>query len=127
MLTMQVRVVVWQTTIPGTDKYRSYQFHYGRSAHMAGRRRKSVFVRRDARNTRCELCCRGICPVYADAKTQFLERDPNKRLGYRSGGGGMEDIKAHPWFRNMNWDQLFRKEVVPPFEPDVSGPQGFCV
>ncbi|WWC90016.1 uncharacterized protein L201_004946 [Kwoniella dendrophila CBS 6074] len=48
----------------------------------------------------------------------FLERDPNKRLGYRPGGGGMEDIKSHPWFRNINWDQLYKKEVVPPFEPD---------
>ncbi|WVF72164.1 hypothetical protein IAT40_006976 [Kwoniella sp. CBS 6097] len=48
----------------------------------------------------------------------FLERDPNKRLGYRPGGGGFEDIKAHPWFRNINWDQLYNKEVVPPFEPD---------
>ncbi|WWC61115.1 uncharacterized protein I303_103693 [Kwoniella dejecticola CBS 10117] len=48
----------------------------------------------------------------------FLDRDPNKRLGYRPGGGGFEDIKAHPWFRNIDWDQLYKKEVVPPFEPD---------
>ncbi|WVO20762.1 uncharacterized protein IAS62_002062 [Cryptococcus decagattii] len=48
----------------------------------------------------------------------FLERDPNKRLGYRPGGGGMNDIKNHPWFRNINWEQLYDKDVVPPFEPD---------
>ncbi|WWD01371.1 hypothetical protein V866_008314 [Kwoniella sp. B9012] len=48
----------------------------------------------------------------------LLDRDPNKRLGYRPGGGGFEDIKGHAWFRNINWDQLYKKEVVPPFEPD---------
>lgn len=51
----------------------------------------------------------------------FLERDPNKRLGYRPGGGGFEDIKAHPWFAGIDWDALYHKQVVPPFEPDVSG------
>ncbi|ORY23058.1 kinase-like domain-containing protein [Naematelia encephala] len=48
----------------------------------------------------------------------FLERDPNRRLGYRPGGGGMADIKAHPWFRGLDWGALHRKEIVPPFEPD---------
>ena len=52
--------------------------------------------------------------------TQLLERDPNKRLGYRAGGGGMEDIKSHPWFRGIDWQAIYNKEVVPPFEPDVS-------
>ncbi|BEI87199.1 hypothetical protein CcaverHIS002_0705450 [Cutaneotrichosporon cavernicola] len=48
----------------------------------------------------------------------FLERDPTKRLGYRPGGGGFEDIKAHPWFAGIDWDALYNKQVVPPFEPD---------
>jgi len=51
---------------------------------------------------------------------QFLERDPNKRLGYRPGGGGFADIKGHPWFSGIDWDALYNKAVVPPFEPDVS-------
>jgi serine/threonine kinase 32 len=55
------------------------------------------------------------------ATIQFLDRDPNRRLGYRPGGGGFEDIKTHPWFRGIDWDAMYKKEVVPPFEPDVSG------
>jgi hypothetical protein len=51
---------------------------------------------------------------------QLLERDPNKRLGYRPGGGGFEDIKRHAWFKGINWGALHAKEVIPPFEPDVS-------
>jgi hypothetical protein len=56
--------------------------------------------------------------VYVDR--QLLERDPNKRLGYRPGGGGFEDIKKHTWFKGINWAALHNKEVIPPFEPDVS-------
>lgn len=48
----------------------------------------------------------------------LLERDPNRRLGYRPGGGGLDDLKAHPWFRGIDWEKLRKKEVVPPFEPD---------
>jgi len=50
----------------------------------------------------------------------LIERDPSKRLGYRSGGKGFEDIKSHPWFTGIDWDAIYRKESVPPFEPDVS-------
>lgn len=53
----------------------------------------------------------------------MLERDPNKRLGWRPGGGGFADIKAHPWFAGIDWDALYNKQVVPPFEPDVSALQ----
>ncbi len=32
----------------------------------------------------------------------------------------MADIKSHPWFRGIDWQAVYNKEVVPPFEPDVS-------
>jgi serine/threonine kinase 32 len=53
----------------------------------------------------------------------------HRRLGYKLGGGGLQDIKAHPWFAGVDWDGIYRKEVAPPFEPDVSPPQekgGLC-
>jgi hypothetical protein len=49
----------------------------------------------------------------------LLERDINKRLGCR-GAGGMESIKSHPWMRGIDWIKLERKEIEPPFVPDVS-------
>jgi len=53
--------------------------------------------------------------------TQFLQRDPKKRLGC-PGTGGLEALKRHPWFREYDWDVLERKEATPPFEPDVRAP-----
>lgn len=53
-------------------------------------------------------------PEGMSALRGFLERDPSKRLG------GIEEIQKHPWFRGIDWEAMYRKEVVPPFEPDVS-------
>jgi len=43
----------------------------------------------------------------------LLERDPNKRLSDPAA------IKAHPYFKGLDWDQLLRKEITPPFIPPV--------
>jgi serine/threonine kinase 32 len=51
----------------------------------------------------------------------LLERDITKRLGCK-GAGGVEALKAHPWFRGLDWEALARKELKPPFEPDVRVP-----
>lgn len=51
---------------------------------------------------------------------QLLERSPSKRLG--SGERGADDIMAHPFFRNINWNDLKQKKVKPPYRPQTSGP-----
>lgn len=45
----------------------------------------------------------------------LLERDTSKRMGCRN---GLNDFKSHPWFADIDWDALIRKQVIPPFEPD---------
>ena len=32
----------------------------------------------------------------------------------------MEELKAHPFFRSIDWDQLYMKEIPPPFVPNIS-------
>lgn len=46
-----------------------------------------------------------------------MERNPKDRLG--SGPGDGEEIQAHPFYRTIDWDKLNRREVTPPFKPDV--------
>lgn len=41
--------------------------------------------------------------------------DPEKRLGH--GPEGTENVKKHPFFKNINWDDLLAKKVFPPFTP----------
>jgi serine/threonine kinase 32 len=51
--------------------------------------------------------------------SQFLERDPKKRLGCRSGVSNMEEIRSHGWFSQLDWARLEAKQLDPPFVPDV--------
>ncbi|XP_044753134.1 ribosomal protein S6 kinase alpha-5-like [Coccinella septempunctata] len=47
----------------------------------------------------------------------LLERDPRKRLG-----GGKDDareLKRHPFFKTLDWDKLYRKEIPAPFRPVI--------
>ncbi|XP_053604278.1 ribosomal protein S6 kinase 2 beta [Plodia interpunctella] len=48
----------------------------------------------------------------------LFKRNPQNRLG--AGPDGIEDIKKHEFFANIDWDALLRKEVIPPFRPAVS-------
>uniref|UniRef100_UPI0037E8D8CA protein kinase C delta type-like isoform X2 n=1 Tax=Semicossyphus pulcher TaxID=241346 RepID=UPI0037E8D8CA len=49
----------------------------------------------------------------------LFERDPTRRLGV------VGDIRAHSFFKTINWPALEKKEVDPPFKPKVKSP-GDC-
>lgn len=47
--------------------------------------------------------------------SELLERDPTKRLM------DPEKIKQHPFFRGIDWQRLYLKQIKPPFIPNVKG------
>jgi tRNA A-37 threonylcarbamoyl transferase component Bud32 len=51
-----------------------------------------------------------------DIISRFLNRNPLLRLQ------DPKDIKSHPFFRNIEFDKLKRKEITPPFIPNVQSP-----
>lgn len=46
---------------------------------------------------------------------QLFKRNPANRLGF--GENGIEHIKAHEFFKSIDWEKLFKKELKPPFKP----------
>lgn len=50
--------------------------------------------------------CRGI-----------LQRDPLKRLGYN----GAAEIKSHPFYGDLKWQDVYDKKITPDFVPKTSG------
>ncbi|KAF2644713.1 kinase-like protein [Massarina eburnea CBS 473.64] len=91
-----------------------------------------------------EMCC-GWSPFYAEdtqqmykniafGKVRFprdalstegrnfvkglLNRNPKHRLGATRDA---EELKAHPFFADIDWDALAKKNVVPPFKPKLKG------
>jgi hypothetical protein len=37
-----------------------------------------------------------------------------------SGPNGTKNIRNHPFFAGINWDDLYNKKIAPPFRPNVS-------
>ena len=62
----------------------------------------------------CVLCTR----IHVDAMSvinQLLKKKFTQRLGF----GGMEKLKRHKFFRNIDWEKLERREVDPPIVPTL--------
>ncbi|XP_035277483.1 serine/threonine-protein kinase N2 isoform X2 [Anguilla anguilla] len=50
---------------------------------------------------------------------RLLRRNPERRLG--AGERDAEEVKKHPFFRNVDWSGLLAKKVKPPFVPTIQG------
>ena len=48
---------------------------------------------------------------------KLLTRDPEARLG--SGPTDAQEIMSQPFFRNINWEDIYHKRVQPPFLPTI--------
>ena len=59
------------------------------------------------------------CYVVQDVISQMLIRDPTKRLGAKAGA---EEIKAHPFFKGINWALI--RHAQPPYCPRSRGSAG---
>jgi len=58
-------------------------------------------------------------PDYVDDKAKdimrkFLDRNPSTRMQ------DADAIKAHPYFKGLDWDKMYRREIPPPYIPSVS-------
>ncbi|CAB9520636.1 Protein kinase 4 (Fragment) [Seminavis robusta] len=52
-----------------------------------------------------------------DIIQRLLVRNPAKRLGNLSNGS--EDVRAHPWFKSIDWKLLRKKEIKAPWIPEI--------
>lgn len=52
-----------------------------------------------------------------DLLSKLLTKDPNKRLG--SGELGAQEVKDHPFFSNISWDDIYNKTQKPPYTPQL--------
>lgn len=49
---------------------------------------------------------------------KLLTREPDQRLG--SGPTDAQEIMSQPFFRNINWDDVYHKRIAPPFQPQIT-------
>ena len=61
---------------------------------------------------------KNFSPVAADLICKLLCKDARRRLG----NNGVQEIKEHPWFSEVNWEMLELKQINPPFVPSINTP-----
>ncbi|XP_060727821.1 ribosomal protein S6 kinase alpha-2 isoform X2 [Tachysurus vachellii] len=62
-----------------------------------------------------------LSPEVQSLLRSLFKRNPTNRLG--AGPDGVEEIKRHHFFANIDWNKLYRKEIKPPFKPAVGRPE----
>ena len=61
-------------------------------------------------------------PSFMSVETKdFIQKllDVNEKTRLGSGPNGVDNIKAHPFFRGINFELLEQKHIEPPFKPQV--------
>jgi serine/threonine protein kinase len=58
-----------------------------------------------------------LSPRARDLIGKLLEKDPSKRLG--AGSADYEEIKAHEFFAEIDWDALLKKEIEMEWKPSL--------
>ena len=56
-------------------------------------------------------------PVTKDIVEGLCDKNEFARLGV---DGGAAELKRHQWFDGLDWDALVRREVPPPWVPDIT-------
>lgn len=63
-----------------------------------------------------------IHPDAQDLLQRLITPDLTKRLGNLHSGS--KDVMSHPWFAEVTWDRLSRKDIDAPYVPPVKGGVG---
>lgn len=51
--------------------------------------------------------------------SQFLTKNPARRLGCVASEGGEDAVTSHAFFAAIDWEKLNRREIDPPFKPRI--------
>lgn len=57
----------------------------------------------------------GFSEDASDLISGLLKIDPDDRLG--SSVKDAEEIKNHKFFENVDWDNVYKKQIPPPYQP----------
>jgi serum/glucocorticoid-regulated kinase 2 len=50
-----------------------------------------------------------------DLIKKLLQKEPSKRIGFNN----ISEIKEHPWFKDINWEEVMSLKIQPPIKPEI--------
>lgn len=53
----------------------------------------------------------------ADFINKCIQRKPAQRIGYKN---GTDELKAHPWFDDFDWNALANRRIQSQYVPDIN-------
>lgn len=65
---------------------------------------------------------KNFTPDIIDLLSKLINRDLTQRLGNLQ--NGVEDIKNHVWFQEVNWHKMLKKNIETPYEPPIKAGHG---
>ena len=117
---MAPEVILVQNHGPPSDFFAlgviGYEFMLGYRPYLGRGRKeiKNLIIAKQAKISREELP-----EDWGENSREFinslLQRKPKKRLGYN----GVNEIKEHPWMKDIDWDLLYNKKIEAPFIPPI--------
>ena len=54
-----------------------------------------------------------------DLILKLIAKEPERRLGHK----GAEEVKSHPFFKGIHWEDVLKKRLRPPFVPTLTSQQ----
>ena len=117
---MAPEVILVQNHGPPSDFFAlgviGYEFMLGYRPYLGRGRKeiKNLIISKQAKISREELP-----DDWSENSRDFinllLQRKPKKRLGYN----GVNEIKEHPWMKDIDFDLLYNKKIEAPFIPPI--------
>ena len=118
---MAPEVILVQNHGPPSDFFAlgviGYEFMLGFRPYLGRGRKeiKNLIISKQAKISKEELP-----EEWSEESREFinllLQRKPRKRLGYN----GVDEIKQHPWMKDIDWELLFQKKLEAPFIPPMN-------
>ena len=118
---MAPEVILVQNHGPPSDFFAlgviGYEFMLGFRPYLGRGRKeiKNLIISKQAKISKEELP-----EDWSEESREFinllLQRKPRKRLGYN----GIDEIKKHPWMKDIDWELLFQKKLEAPFIPPMN-------
>ena len=118
---MAPEVILVQNHGPPSDFFAlgviGYEFMLGYRPYLGRGRKeiKNLIISKQAKINREELP-EDWSQNSRDFINALLQRKPKKRLGYN----GVNEIKAHPWMKDIDWDLLYNKKIEAPYIPPIN-------